>query len=510
MSFFSILYGRAEDRPTSEPLKAPDFFTDLNLDQIIETITAGKSDYYLKPLFYMPLHDADTIRYRQEVMRDLENPRLYACFQSFGQEMRTMREYLRQIDKLHYPYQKKAWFLDTVEIYCTAVKDLVEELAKNELTAQGLIAFREYLITYAESPRFVELWTDNQQLKAELKTVRYSLHMKGLRIEVHPFSEGIDYSREVASTFEKFSQDAVKNYLAQFPVGPDMDEVEARILDRVAQLYPDIFGRLLAFSAMHGHYLDETIEIFDREVQFYLSVVDYMAFFKRAGLPVCYPRLSTTVKAVQAHQAYDAALAYKLINERTKVVCNDVDMADTERILVISGPNQGGKTTFARMFGQLHYLASLGCPVPGTAACLFLFDKIFTHFETEEHLKTLRGKLQDDLIRIHDILTEATPESLIILNEIFTSTTLQDALFLSQKVMETIVQLDALCVCVTFLDELASFSDTTVSLVGTVDPEQPAMRTYKIIRKPADGISYALSLAEKYRVTYLWLKERIL
>jgi DNA mismatch repair ATPase MutS len=442
-------------------------------------------------------------------MQDLENETLLADIKSFTQKMIVMRRYLAMIEKLHYKYHKEGWFLEAVIIYCDAIESLAHDLSRAGLKSRGFSAFRDYMTAYAGSDAFTSLLAETKKLKTDLSTVKYCVIIDGGRVKVRKYEAEIDYSADVEKTFEKFKQGAVKDYKSKLAIGSGMNHVEAKILDLVAKLYPDIFLSLDNYRTQNVDFQDETTAVFDREIQFYIAYLEFIAKIKRVGLELCYPQIVDKSKEVYDYEGFDLALAAKLIADKSPVVCNDFYLKDKERIFVVSGPNQGGKTTFARTFGQLHYLAGLGCPVPGREAQLFLCDRLFTHFEKEENIQNLRGKLQDDLVRIHRILDRVTPKSIVIMNEIFTSTALKDGVFLSQKVMEKLIQLDLLCVWVTFIDEMASFSEKTVSMVSTVVPENPALRTFKIVKKPADGLAYATAIAEKYRLTYKQLKDRL-
>ncbi len=508
VAFRSILFDGADGDAVGMPPEPPDFVADLHLDDIVGSITARRDIYNLAPLFYASLRDVETIAYRHEVFRDLEQPVVLDLIRAFAGKMREMRDHRAHADRVRYRHEKERWFVEAAVTYCTAVGDLSRGLVPLRVRSRGLAALRDFLADYTGSAAFSLLLADTERLVADLQAITYRVHISGSRITVSGYRGEPDYGAEVLATFEKFKQQASKEYRFDVASRGDLNHVEAAVLDRVAQLHPDVFATLDEYAASHADYLEATIARFDREVQFYVAYLEYMERFMRAGLAFCYPAVSRS-KEIFGHAVFDVALAERLVREEAPVVTNDFYLEGPERILVVSGPNQGGKTTFARTVGQMHHLASIGCPVPGTESRLFLVDGIFTHFEREEDLENLSGKLEDDLRRLHWILARVTADSLVIMNESFNSTTLHDALFLNAEVMRAIIRDDLLAVAVTFLDELASLGPTTVSMVSTVDPDEPTRRTFKLVRRPADGLAYAAAIAERYHLTYERVRARI-
>ncbi len=487
-----------------------DFAADLNLDQVIEAIAADREQHELiTQVLYRQVRDVGTLLYRHEVFRDLADCDVLAAVDRFGGRMRDVRVHLRELARMHSAQQQQGWFLDAAAIYCDAVRTLAASLGRLPISSRGLLAFRDYLAGYADSPAFARLAADTAARKADLAGVCYLVRIKGPRVEVSRYEGAPDYSAEIEATFARFAQGEANDYRVHYRVWPGMTGVGAKIVELVARLFPAEFTALAGYCQAHAVFVDPVIDRFDRELQFYLSYLDYIRPVQAAGLEFCFPELSADSKAVCAIRTFDLALAAKLTGSDSTVVTNDFQLTGAERIIVVSGPNQGGKTTFARMFGQLHHLAAIGCPVPGSAARLFLCDQILTHFEREEDIANQTGKLEDDLLRIQGALLAATPASIVIMNEIFASTTLSDAQFLGRKVLAKVVENDVLCVYVTFVDELAAFGPSVVSMASTVVPANPAERTYKVVRKPADGLAYALAIADKHRVTYEQLTRRL-
>lgn len=510
MDFTSILFATPDADENDRPSKhAPEYFTDLNLDRIVHAIIQGREEYDIEAFFFYPLKNIENIYYRQGVIQDVANKAIYSALMDYSMHMKEIRGILGNKGNLFYHFQRRRWELECVILYCAAVSELCAKLNELPLASCGMRSLKSYVNEYCQNEAFLHLSTTALSIKNKLKEIQYVVRIKGNAVVVEQYRQEINYSDEIIHVFSKFKQRDVSIELAFKSSDTGMNHVEAQILDCVARLFSREFDELDTFIVGNPNYQDGILTLFEREMQFYLAYVEYMERFKSAALPFCIPAIIQDAKDIFASTAFDLALADSAMENKLKVICNEFYLQDNERVFVVSGPNQGGKTTFARMVGQLHYLALLGVFIPAHEARLYLADRIFTHFEKSENIHNLRGKLYDDLVRIKAILDSATSRSLIIMNEIFTSTTTRDAVYLGAKIMGKILRLDALCVCVTFIDELTHLNAAIVSMMSTVDDHDYALRTYKVIRKPADGVAYSTSLVQKHGLTYEKIKARL-
>ena len=286
---FSVLYPKSYEGSPRESAQAPDFFPDLNLDQVVDTMAAGKEEYSLKPLFYAYPRDPDTITYRHAVFRDPEDPKLFETMKSFERRMRSVREHLVQANKRQYELQREPWFLEAVELYCEGVADFGESLNGLDIKSDGQRELRKYLAEYVSSEAFKRLRGETKNLGADLSILRYCVLINGNGFTVRKYEGEIDYSAEVEDTFDRFKQGEVNNFLIKIPDWPDMNHIEAKILEFLSLLFPEVFTRLADFCAKNAEFMDAAITDFDREIQFYVAYLEHIRTIKRVGLGLLLP-----------------------------------------------------------------------------------------------------------------------------------------------------------------------------------------------------------------------------
>lgn len=493
--------------------QAPACLHDLNLDQVLGSIFSawydGQQGEDLPPFFYTRSRDPRVIRYRQAVFHDLERSGMAELLAAFNERLRGVQRSLEYARGLPYATYRHLLVCDAAAAYCAALRQFDGALAAAAPRSVGLQALGAWVHAQAQCTAMRALEGEATALQAQLEPLRYALFIKRGGIVVRPYRGEPDYSARVLALFARFGRDGETTEHTLRAPDPWLNHVEAGVLDLVARVFPDVFARLARYAAAHADFFAPTLALFVRQWRFYEAWRRCIAPLQALGLPFCYPEVSATEQTFCSRQGFDLALAQRLAAQRQRVVTNDAELAGAERILIVSGPNQGGKTTFARAFGQLHYLAALGCPVPGRALRIFLCDAVYTHFERREDPAELRSKLEDDMLRVRAIYAAATPASVIVLNEIISSTPWRDQVFLSRKVLEATRRLGALALCVTFVDELAAPGPEVVSMVAEVDADDAARRTYRLVRRAADGLAYALTLAEQHGVSYARLTQRL-
>lgn len=499
----SILFGESGPPADLGDTTEPEYFRDLNLDQVVRAVTKAGGVPGLAPYFHRPLRDPALVTFRQQIFRDLENPAVYEVAARFTTVMERTRQRLEALARRKHPPQAHWWFLEIALDHTAAVIGLAEGLAAAPVTSPGLSGLRDDVTAHTGTASFIAFREQAGRLRERLGEVRYDLFLRGDQVTVaaHDPDARFDYAERVLTTFARFRQDPSPVRRDERPPELGLDDLEAKVLDLVVELHPEVFGDVAAFCARNRGFVTDDIARVDHELRFYLGYLTYLAPLRESGLPICHPRVSATDKSLLAREVYDLALAAKGV----PVVVNDLRLDGDERVLVVSGPNQGGKTTLSRAFGQLHHLAALGCPVPGSEVRIFLPDRILTHYERPETIEDLTSKLEDELLRMRAVLDRASPASVIVLNEVFASTTADDARALSETILSAITRLDAPCLWVSFVDELALLSPKAVSMVA----ESDAAHRFRVVRRPADGRAHAMAIAERHGLTYSQIMGRV-
>ncbi|MCD8022209.1 MAG: DNA mismatch repair protein [Lachnospiraceae bacterium] len=226
---------------------------------------------------------------------------------------------------------------------------------------------------------------------------------------------------------------------------------------------------------------------------------------------------SLGTREMWAKGLYNLRLAQSLYEKGESadtIVPNDLDFCAEHRIYILTGANRGGKTTITQAVGLAFLLAQSGLYVPATSFTFDPVDNIFTHYPADENQTMDLGRLGEESSRFRDLFREATPRSLLLLNESFSTTSFEEGYFIARDVTRILRRLGVRTIYNTHMHKLAIEMDELnqeeggdSKIASLVVEAEDGNRSYRVKVAPPGGKSYAQDIAEKYGVTYRQLEQ---
>lgn len=492
MQDFSILGRMEEDMP--DPL--PEFFADLNLDPLIVEMGNGFEPYDLREYYYRMPKEKEDILYRQEVLKELD-PEMEERITGFYRAVKKSQTYEQYAEDTEDGESSAHWHLLAAHLYYTALDELMAYLETKGQMVDGWDGFYRMCSEQTARGDYKESHDLVLAIYWKISEIRYTMRIEEDHILILPRVEDDDYVGELCRKYSHIIETPDKLYNI-LPGSQHSTDLEKRILRYIKKKEPGVFREMMGFREKYPKIIADPILKFHREITFYLSFLKFRHQMERHDYEFCYPKFNDNEFRVEG--GYDLALALKNVQDGKKTVANDYYFKEKERFFVVTGPNQGGKTTFGRAAGQLVYFSLLGLPVPAKKAVIPRFHGLMTHFSVEESTESGRGKLKEELVRLSEMLERRKKHSFVIINELFTSAATYDALQMGREIMQYFLDDDCYGIYVTHIDKLAEENGQIVSMTASIQGQK--VRTYKVERNKAEGKGYAESIVEQYGLTY--------
>ncbi len=216
-----------------------------------------------------------------------------------------------------------------------------------------------------------------------------------------------------------------------------------------------------------------------RELAFYVGCINLSETIKQYEMPICLPSMLTKETYHRSwDELYDISL---LLSKKSKVIGNEMDVK-SKKLYLITGANQGGKTTFLRSVGQAQLMAQSGMFVCAKEFTGPIRDGIFTHFKKEEDKTLISGRLDEELKRMSDIVNHLNENSLVLSNESFAATNEREGSEINNQITRALIENGVEVFSVTHLYTYASsFLDEKEVYFLLAERLDDGRRTYRMI-----------------------------
>jgi DNA mismatch repair ATPase MutS len=258
----------------------------------------------------------------------------------------------------------------------------------------------------------------------------------------------------------------------------DRDERGFRALSELRDRGLDLAANVVAQSTDH---LLSFFTMLRTELAFYIGCLHLQERLTTNGEPTCLPvPVGPGRCMLSARELYDVCLS---LHVDRGVVGNDVS-ADGKSLVMITGANQGGKSTFLRSVGLAQLMMQAGMFVPAEFFRANVCDGIFTHFKREEDASMKSGKLDEELSRMSSIADEITPNGLLLCNESFAATNEREGSEVARQVIRAMTDAGIKVLFVTHLFDLADGfyrEDLETALFLRAERLPDGARTFRLV-----------------------------